>query len=63
MKKKNKNVKRGNTFVGLAPKVEDRIEIKKRRKEKKHKKKLYEEGIRLGLDLGSLRWDLYSIDF
>lgn len=43
MKKKNKNVKRGNTFVGLAPKVEDRIEIKKRRKEKKHKKKIYEE--------------------
>ena len=43
MKKKNKNVKRGNTFVGLVPKVEDRIEIKKRRKEKKHKKKIYEE--------------------
>jgi hypothetical protein len=43
MKKKNKNVKRGNTFVGLAPKVEDRIEIKKRRKERKHKKKIYEE--------------------
>jgi hypothetical protein len=41
--KKKKNPKRGETFVGLAPKVEDRIKIKKRRKEKKHKKKLYEE--------------------
>lgn len=41
--KKKKNPKRGETFVGLAQKVEDRIEIKKRRKEKKHKKKLYEE--------------------
>ena len=43
MKKQKKENKRGNTFVGLAQKVEDRFEIKKRRKEKKHKKKLYEE--------------------
>ena len=41
--KKKKNPKRGETFVGLVPKVEDRIKIKQRRKEKKHKKKLYEE--------------------
>ena len=41
--KKKKNPKRGETFVSLAPKVEDRIKIKQRRKEKKHKKKLYGE--------------------
>lgn len=44
MKEKNKKfLKRRETFVGLAPKVEDRIKIKQRRKEKKHKKRLYGE--------------------
>jgi hypothetical protein len=44
MKKKKKNInnKRRNTFVGFAPKIEDNIKIKMRRKENKHKKKIYD---------------------
>ena len=40
-KKKNKNNKRGNTFIGFKPKIKDSFKIKKRRREEKHKKKIY----------------------
>lgn len=40
-KKIKKENKRGKTFVGFAPKIEDSFKIKQRRKEKKHKHKLY----------------------
>lgn len=43
MTKETKQKSRGKTFVGLAPKVEDSFKIKKRRKEKKHRKRLYLE--------------------
>ena len=39
-KKIKKENKRGKTFVGFAPKIEDSFKIKQRRKEKKHKHKL-----------------------
>lgn len=43
MKKKKNKTNRGKTFINFVPKREDNIIVKKRRKERKHRKKIYEE--------------------